>query len=77
MFLPEMCKIVPVMRPIDSTGSGFTAEWISMKNYKKATFVVNVGVIQAPLIRLLKLRLGMINLERIALRFQARVPPVR
>jgi len=44
MFLAEDCKLVSVLRPIDSTGAAFTTEWISMKNYKHADFVINLGV---------------------------------
>jgi len=44
MFLAENAKLVPVMRPIDKTGAAFTTEWISMKNYKHADFIINLGV---------------------------------
>ena len=43
MFLVEDAKLVPVMRPIDKTGAAFTTEWISMKNYKHADFIINLG----------------------------------
>jgi hypothetical protein len=42
--LPEQCKLVSVMRPIDKTGAAFTTEWISMKNAQKATFIIDLGV---------------------------------
>lgn len=45
MFLVEEAKIVPVMRPIDKTGAAFTTEWISMKNYKHADFIINLGAL--------------------------------
>ena len=43
MFLVEEAKLIPVMRPIDKTGAAFTTEWISMKNYKHADFIINLG----------------------------------
>jgi hypothetical protein len=47
MFLAEDCKLVSVMRPIDKTGAAFTTEWISMKNYKSADFIINLGVMSS------------------------------
>lgn len=44
MFLAEQAKLVSVMRPIDKTGAAFTTEWIAMKNYKHADFIINLGV---------------------------------
>jgi len=47
MFLTEEAKLVPVMRPIDKTGAAFTTEWISMKNYKHADFIINLGAMSS------------------------------
>jgi hypothetical protein len=43
MFLAEEGKLVSVLRPIDSTGAAFTTEWISLKNYPDADFIINLG----------------------------------
>ena len=48
--LLENTKIIPVMRPIDVNGLAsdkMTTEWINMKNAEKATWVVNLGVLNA------------------------------
>jgi len=47
MFLAEETKIVPVMRPVDATGGAFATEWISMKDYQAADFVINLGTLTA------------------------------
>lgn len=58
MFLAEDCKVVPVMRPIDKTGAAFTTEWISMKNYKHADFVINLGSLSSTSNQAVTLKVG-------------------
>lgn len=41
--LVEIAKFVQVQEPKDKTGAAVTTEWISMKNAKWVTFVINTG----------------------------------
>jgi hypothetical protein len=42
--LIENVKVVPIAYPKDFTGAAMTTEYISMKNYRKATIFVMTGV---------------------------------
>jgi hypothetical protein len=44
---PEQTKIVHVNPAKDINTSGLTAEWVSMENAEKATFILSLGVIHA------------------------------
>lgn len=56
--LIEDAKLVPVLRPIDSTGAAVTAEWIAMKKYKNAHFIINLGVLTSTSNQAVKLVVG-------------------
>ena len=43
--ITENAKLVSVLHPIDRTGAALTTEWIGMKNAKKATFILDFGVL--------------------------------
>lgn len=49
MFLAEETKIVSVMRPLDITGAAITTEWISLRDYAAADFILDFGVVHASL----------------------------
>lgn len=43
--LIDNAKIVSVMHPIDKTGAAFTTEYISVKNARKVTWIIDLGVL--------------------------------
>ena len=58
MFLAEECKLVSVLRPIDSTGAAFTTEWISLRDYQAADFLINLGVMTSTSTQAVTLEVG-------------------